>query len=99
MAKSLPHYTWKKGFRQDAEGNPWEPEIWSKKNLAKNGEHSDFGLPPSLEALTSNAHNSLGINVLRTWPTLYDGTNSPHGIPEWWKPSSEVDVLICGGKI
>ncbi|KAJ5170458.1 uncharacterized protein N7500_003241 [Penicillium coprophilum] len=33
---------------------------------------------------------------LRTWPTLYDGTASPHGVPEWWKPLNQVDVLICG---
>ncbi|KAL9620211.1 MAG: hypothetical protein Q9160_005220 [Pyrenula sp. 1 TL-2023] len=96
MAKSLSPYSWKNGFQQPAQGNPWEPEAWEKQNVTTKGERSDLVLPPTLEPLTSNAHNSLGLNVLRTWPTLYDGTNSPHGLPEWWKPSPEVDVLICG---
>lgn len=54
--------------------------------------------PPSKELVTSQAHNELGINIIRTWPTLYDGTNNPHGLPTWWKPSRDVDVLIVGGK-
>ncbi|KAF2129697.1 FAD binding domain-containing protein [Dothidotthia symphoricarpi CBS 119687] len=61
-------------------------------------EHDDdsSSLPPSKEVVTSSRHNAIGINVLRTWPTLYDGTNTPHGIPSWWKPQQEIDVLICG---
>ena len=56
-----------------------------------------YELPPSVEVITSPQHNSLGFNVLRTWPTLFNGTASPHGVPDWWKPSETVDVLICGG--
>ncbi|KAG7108051.1 hypothetical protein HYQ44_012766 [Verticillium longisporum] len=52
--------------------------------------------PPSVDLTTSLTHNQLGINVVRHWPTLYDGTNSPHGVPSWWAPKEEVDVLICG---
>lgn len=53
--------------------------------------------PPSKEVVTSDVHNELGISVIRTWPSIYDGTNSPHGIPTWWTPSEQVDVLIVGG--
>lgn len=59
--------------------------------------HDNF--PPSSEILTSDAHNDVGLDRLRTWPKIYKGTNTPHDLPEWWKPRSKVDVLICVGKI
>lgn len=93
MAKSLLPYTWKNGFKQASEARPWEKEFGDGS-----GEQSHYTTPPSKEAATSLVHNLYGLNVLRTWPTLYDGTNAPYGIPDWWKPSSKVDVLICGGK-
>lgn len=93
MAKSVSAYTWERGFREPSSGTPWqhEPE--------PDADDDAYVTPPSKEFVTSTVHNHLGINLLRSWPTLYDGTNSPHGIPEWWKPASEVDVLICGGEI
>lgn len=92
MAKSVQPFTWERGFQEPSTGAPWQYQPSS------DDEDDCYVTPPSKEMVTSERHNQLGINVLRTWPTLYDGTNNPHGIPEWWKPSNEVDVLICGGK-
>ena len=91
MATTVEPYTFRHGFKQAADTPPW---IIDRSN--PNEEQPHFTVPPSVELPTSRAHNSYGINVLRSWPTLYDGTASPHGLPNWWKPSSEVDVLICG---
>jgi phenol 2-monooxygenase len=92
MAKSILPFTWKNGFREPGEGTPWATEA------RKTGEkESHYVTPPSAESLTSTIHNSFGLNVLRTWPTIYNGTSSPQGLPEWWNPAGEVDVLICGG--
>lgn len=91
MATSIPPHTWKNGFRQ-----PAGPLI-TVDDLEKltNGEHYE---PPASEELpTSTVNNNLGTNLLRTWPTMYNGTESPQGLPSWWKPSKEVDVLIIGG--
>jgi hypothetical protein len=95
MAKSPLPFTWKNGFRQPSSKHHWESSILNEKD--HDPDQADYVTPPSLDLLTSTVHNSLGLNILRTWPTLYNGTNSPHGLPSWWKPSSEVDVLICGG--
>ncbi|KAF2280131.1 FAD binding domain-containing protein [Westerdykella ornata] len=89
MAKSVPPYTWERGFREPTSQPQWLEEPASS-------ESDCYVPPPAEELVTSTVHNDLGINVLRTWPTMYDGTNSPHGTPEWWNPPSEVDVLICG---
>jgi phenol 2-monooxygenase (NADPH) len=108
MAKSIQSFTWKKGFREAGEGRPWATEedrngyVNGHGNGNGNGngvvkEQSHYVTPPFAEALTSTVHNDLGLNTLRTWPTIYNGTSSPHGLPGWWKPSGEVDVLICGG--
>ncbi|KAL9576491.1 MAG: hypothetical protein Q9212_007054 [Teloschistes hypoglaucus] len=95
MARSLPSYTWERGFREPLPYAPWDTE---RRQSNEHGQEQNYHLPPSKEQLTSTVHNPLGLNVMRTWPTLYDGTNSPHGIPTWWNPSNEVDVLICGDK-
>ena len=87
MAKSVASFTWERGFRESSAIPQWETD----------NDIDGTTLPPSKEVVTSSQHNDLGVNVLRTWPTLYDGTNNPHGIPAWWKPQKEVDVLICGG--
>jgi phenol 2-monooxygenase (NADPH) len=89
MAKSVMPSKWTNGFRELGEGTPW-----AKKTECDEEPH--YVTPPSAELLTSPVHNSLGLNVMRTWPTIYDGTNSPHGLPLWWKPEKEVDVLIAG---
>jgi phenol 2-monooxygenase len=100
MATIIEPYTYRRGFKEPAETNPWEPNM---VNGATDGDVEDekqhYDVPPSVELLTSPVHNYLGYNYMRTWPTIYDGTASPHGPPSWWKPSSKVDVLICGGKI
>jgi len=95
MAKSVPAFTWKNGFRELGDKFPWKSD--SVETVDEKDE-SHYVTPPTSEILTSNVHNSLGLNTLRTWPTIYDGTKSPHGPPEWWKPSRNVDVLICGGE-
>lgn len=95
MARSLPPCTWKNGFAEPAEIATWANEA---NYVTEDGEKSHYTKPPAEELPSSTVHNRLGRNALRTWPTLYDGTESPHGQPIWWKPSTEVDVLICGGK-
>lgn len=90
MAKSVETSSWKNGYR--------EPGVAGYTACAAETA-AHYRLSPSSEILTSDAHNELGLNVLRTWPTIYNGTNTPHDLPRWWRPSSEVDVLICGGKI
>lgn len=91
MAKSVQAYTWENGFAELSTGSPWGREC------SADDEEGVFVTPPAREIVTSDGHNDHGINVLRTWPTLYDGTNDPHGVPDWFKPSNEVDVIICGG--
>nr|POF15329.1 aromatic hydroxylase fmpf [Quercus suber] len=92
MARTPMLATWRHGFKKMLMGDD-EDEQKARCTQQK--------LPPALpsvELITSSKHNSLGINKLRTFPTLYNGTSSPHGVPEWWKPKDEVDVLICGDK-
>ncbi len=96
MAKSVSAFSFKNGFREQSIWTPWATE--RKLENGSEVEEAHYVTPPSSEVLTSTVHNDLGLNVLRTWPTIYDGTNTPHDLPEWWSPSSEVDVLICGGK-
>lgn len=97
MAKSIQPSTWERGFQQPASGTPWAVE--SDEEKGEELEDTDkYICAPSREVVTSSAHNDFGINVMRTWPTLHDGTNNPHGLPPWWNPASEVDVLICGGE-
>ncbi|KAK4695814.1 hypothetical protein P7C71_g2001, partial [Lecanoromycetidae sp. Uapishka_2] len=92
MAASTLPSTFKNGFRQPGKGTPWA--VGAKEVIDDDEPH--WVTPPSSEILSSDVHNTLGLNTIRSWPTMYDGTKSPHGLPEWWRPSSEVDVLICG---
>lgn len=94
MAFAIRPSTFENGFKQPATGEPW---VWNDGEDEADDPNS-YVTPPSKEIVTSDAHNNLGVNVIRSWPTLYDGTNSPHGIPSWWKPAEKVDVLISGGK-
>lgn len=96
MAKSLAPTTWQNGFAQPVKWARWCEENY---NNTESGTQSHYNYPPSEEPLSSTVHNALGLNVLRTWPTLYNGTETPHDIPDWWQPSKEVDVLICGGNM
>ncbi|KAL8823835.1 MAG: hypothetical protein Q9191_005513 [Dirinaria sp. TL-2023a] len=93
MATTVPAQTWKTGFVM-----PSEKPTWNNKEFytSEKGERAHYIIPPVKEPLTSTVHNSLGLNALRSWPTIYNGTESPHGAPDWWDPSDEVDVLICG---
>ncbi|KAH6635426.1 FAD binding domain-containing protein [Chaetomium sp. MPI-SDFR-AT-0129] len=96
MATKRPDFTWENGYQA-----PVLPKVDATE---PNGEHAvpedddanSYIPAPSVELVTSPAHNHLGVNVIRSWPTLYDGTNSPHGTPAWWRPKSQVDVLIVG---
>lgn len=94
MAKSVSASSFKRGFREDGTGTPWA----TNSRIGSDEVEAHYVTPPSSEILTSEVRNQLGLNVLRTWPTIYDGTNTPHDLPEWWTASAEVDVLICGGK-
>lgn len=95
MAFAIPPSTWENGFKQPTTGRPW---VWDHTEDEGIDDPNSYVTPPSKEIVTSEVHNDLGVNVIRTWPTLYDGTNSPHGAPSWWKPAEKVDVLISGGK-
>lgn len=110
MATKQPAYTWENGFRQTAtNAAPWEQSTTTAVNgggkdaaNAVRNQQDDihaYVAPPTVELVTSPVHNHLGINVIRHWPTLYDGSNNPHGVPTWWMPKEKVDVLICGGEI
>ncbi|KAJ6051940.1 hypothetical protein N7460_002474 [Penicillium canescens] len=95
MAHSILPHTHENGFRQPAEDPHWTlPEYPTDETGDAAGPQ--YEVPPSVEIVTSTRHNGLGFNVLRVWPTLHDGTASPHGVPAWWNPPDKVDVLICG---
>lgn len=97
MAIKRPEYTWQNGYQQlAANHSPWKLD--EEDEVKIDDLSDDYMPPPSVDLVTSPVHNNLGINVLTSWPTIYDGTNSPHGIPSWWQPQEKVDVLICGGK-
>lgn len=117
MAHKTPPYTFRNGFRQDLLADspcPWEVDrsVYSDYNgnlSARSAsapesvpvEPPHYTVPPASEVLTSPKHNDKGLNVQRHWPTLFDGTASPHGVPRWWQEKegkAEVDVLIVGGE-
>ncbi|KAI5926689.1 FAD binding domain-containing protein [Camillea tinctor] len=94
MATSILPYTWENGFKQPSTGQPW---VWTPAEGAHiRDDPESYITPPSREEVTSEAHNDMGINVIRVWPSLHNGTNSPHGLPSWWNPAEKIDVLICG---
>ena len=78
---------------------PSEMALWAAENVnsTENGEKSHYVTPPYDEPLSSTFHNSLGLHVIRTWPTIYNSTESSHGLPDWWNPQTKVDMLICDG--
>ena len=94
MATTVGPQSWKTGYMLPSESATWQIE---NHNTTEQGVKSHYIVPPDEEPVSSTAHNSLGVNKLRTWPTMYNGTKSPRRVPDWWKPSDEVDVLICGG--
>jgi phenol 2-monooxygenase len=94
MSMSVTPKTFKNGFSQPSEGEPWVYPQPGASDVPK-GDH--YVTPQSVDVHTSPVNNSLGDSVLRTWPTIFNGTARPDGVPEWWKPSSDVDVLIIGG--
>ena len=94
MAAIEPNRTWKNGFAQPSETATWNLE---DSDRTEAGEKSHYAVPPFEEPLSSTVHNSLGLNTVRIWPSLHSGTDSPQGVPDWWQPPKEVDVLICGG--
>ncbi|KAI1132515.1 FAD binding domain-containing protein [Nemania abortiva] len=95
MAFAIPPSTFENGFKQPSTGRPWEFDHTQEGGF-DDDDSLVYATPPSKEIVTSDMHNDLGVNVIRTWPTIYDGTNNPHGVPSWWAPSEQVDVLIVG---
>lgn len=95
MAKDIPPSTWENGYQAPSTISPW---LWPPPGNDIEEDPDAYICLPSKDLVTSSHHNSKGINIIRTWPSMYDGTDSPHGLPPWWKPASEVDVLICGGE-
>ena len=95
MASTLPPRTWKNGYIQPTNKATWEDDTYYN---TYDGDKAHYEKPKAEGPSTSDAHNALGRCVLRTWPTIHNGTNSPEGAPAWWIPAKEVDVLICGGE-
>ncbi|CAJ2505235.1 Uu.00g126290.m01.CDS01 [Anthostomella pinea] len=96
MARSLPPRTWKHGFVAPAtESVP----LWADDRYftAEDGKKAHMKIRAEAAKPTSSATNNLGRSELRSWPHLYSGTQSPGDTHIWWKPETEVDVIICGG--
>ena len=79
--------TWKNGFQQSTT-LPQEPPAYDPSRRWVN--------PPSHEYATSTHDNEFGKHFAHLYPTIIDGTQAPEGKPSWWKPTSEVDVIIVG---
>lgn len=97
MARSLPPLTWQRGFAENA-SVPTPAWADQKYYVSENEEHAHYAVPDGSEKPTSTVANEHGLSSLRSWPSLYNGTESQKILPSWWKPPSEVDVLICGGE-
>ncbi|KAL1850581.1 hypothetical protein Plec18170_006866 [Paecilomyces lecythidis] len=93
MSKSIEPTTYKNGFKQRSEGEPW---LYPKPGETELPPGPHYVTPPSIDVVTAPVNNSLGDSKLRSWPTIFNGTNSPDGVPDWWNPPTEVDVLIVG---
>ena len=96
MAATTPKaQTWESGFAQLTEKPTWESEDHYQ---TETGEKASYAKPTFEEVASSTVRSSLGENIVRTWPSVYNGTDTPNDLPDWWSPDSEVDVLICGGR-
>lgn len=95
MAQSLPPRTWQRGFAEPAATAAWADE---KNYETWHGECASLVVPEEGEKPTSDVSNALGRGSLRSWPELYNGTEARETTPSWWRKSSKVDVLICGGE-
>lgn len=93
MARSHPPQTWQRGFVEpaDAPVPAWADAAYYE---TEDGERAHYAAPAGGEKPTSSAPNAFGLSSLRSWPSLYNGTEA--GEAQAKKPS-EVDVLICGG--
>lgn len=78
MATSAQPHSWKNGVCQPSGETSW---AFKEKYIIDEKDEAHYVTPPSSEIFTSTVHNALGLNTLRRWPTIYDGTNSPHGLP------------------
>lgn len=96
MSKSIEPSTFRNGFKQLSEGEPW---VYPPPEATELPPKPHYVTPQSVEINTAPVNNSLGDSKLRSWPTIFNGTNSPDGIPDWWNPSTDVDVLIVGGTL
>lgn len=95
MARSLPSSSWQRGFAAPLDAEP----AWSdpKYFISEGGEKAHYIVPEPEEKPTTTVTNEFGYSSLRSWPSLYNGTEGQETPPSWWKPSNVVDVLICGG--
>lgn len=95
MARSQPPLTWQRGFAEGVlDAKPaWADEAYF---VSEHGEPAHYLVPDACDKPTSVVANPLGLSSLRSWPSLYNGTESG-AVPTWWTPRSDVDVLICGG--
>lgn len=95
MARSVSSTSWQRGFAESTPTPSWADE---SKYISENGERAHYAVPNPREKATSTVANEFGFTSLRSWPGVYNGTEGLQTNPPWWKPSSEVDVLICGGE-
>ncbi|KAI1075863.1 FAD binding domain-containing protein [Whalleya microplaca] len=95
MARSVSPHTWQRGFAERTAG---QKPAWadSANYVTEYGNPSHYLCPSEDEKPTSKVGNEYGLSSLRSWPSLYNGTEAQSTTPSWWKPASEVDVLICG---
>ncbi|KAL9094759.1 MAG: hypothetical protein Q9165_003030 [Trypethelium subeluteriae] len=93
MSKSIEPTTYKNGFRLPSKSEPW---LYPKPGAKELPPRPHYTTPQSVDVDTAPVNNGLGQSVLRSWPTIFNGTNSPDGVPDWWSPSTDVDVLIIG---
>ncbi|KAL8694803.1 MAG: hypothetical protein Q9224_003502 [Gallowayella concinna] len=103
MAKAIEPSTYRNGYHELVDNNKKNGGLGYLAEKEKNYDEKwnvegHYQRPPSAEVLSSSAHNDFGLNIQRVWPTLHDGTNSPHPLPKWWNPQPKTDVLICGDK-
>lgn len=93
MARSHQPQTWQRGFPEGCD--PTLTPAWADETNyeTEEGERANYTVPVGGEKPTSKAPNVFGLSSLRSWPDIYNGTET-HA----QKKPSEVDVLISGGK-
>lgn len=93
MAQSHAPQTWQRGFSEPHLTTPTPAWADAANYQTEGGERAHYAVPEGGEKPTSRVPNAFGLSSLRSWPSLYNGTEE-----EMQEMPSEVDVLICGGK-